>query len=163
MALVQDHERILEPAHGALGKTAVRCAPRRARMAIVFRHDHDFDLVPLAALFASVGWADRGGSVATLARSIAGSRWVVTAWDTGVLVGFARAISDGVTTAYVTDVVVAPTHRRRGIATGLMHAMLDGRDSIQFVLRAEPELQPFYRRLGFDDPDRMLRRPRRGQ
>lgn len=130
-------------------------------MTIVYRHDHDFDLVSLAALFQSAGWGERGGSVSALAQVIAGSRWVVTAWDEGVLVGFVRAISDGVTTAYVTDVVVAITHRKRGIATGLVQQLLDGRDAIQFVLRAEPELHPFYQRLGFGDPDRMLRRPRK--
>jgi len=132
-------------------------------MSIAYRHDHDFDLTLLAALFASVDWTARGGNVITLAKAIAGSRWVVTAWDQDALVGFARAISDGITTAYVTDVVVAPSHRRRGVATGLMHALLDGRDAIQFVLRAEPELHPFYRKLGFGDPDRVLRRPRRGE
>ncbi len=129
-------------------------------MSIVYREDRDFDLEPLAALFESVGWACRGGNVASLQKAIAGSRWVVTAWDQGVLVGFARAISDGVTTAYVTDVVVANSHRRRGIATQLMSQLLRGRESIQFVLRTEPELDAFDRRLGFADPDRMLRRPR---
>lgn len=130
-------------------------------MPIVFRNDHDFELEPLVALFRSAGWQGRGGDAASLAKVIAGSRWVVTAWDDGALVGFARAISDGVTTAYVTDVVVADTHRRRGIGTGLMHQLLEGRDAIQFVLRAEPELRPFYRSLGFGDPDRVLRRPRK--
>jgi GNAT superfamily N-acetyltransferase len=129
-------------------------------MPIAYRHDHDVDLDALVALFRQAGWAHRGGEPALLARVIAGSRWVVTAWDEGALVGFARAISDGVTTAYVTDVVVAETHRRRGIATGLMAQLLHGRDAIQFVLRADPELHPFYRRLGFADPDRVLRRPR---
>lgn len=130
-------------------------------MSVVFRHDHDVDLERLAALFRSVGWGERGGDVPSLARVIAGSRWVVSAWDRGTLVGFARAISDGVTTAYVTDVVVAETYRRRGVATGLMRELLDGRDTIQFVLRADPELHPFYHRLGFGEPDRVLRRPRR--
>ncbi len=132
-------------------------------MAISFRHDHDFDLEPLVQLFAAADWGDRGGNLVALAKSIAGSRWVVTAWDAEKMVGFARAISDGVTTGYITDVVVAPSHRKRGVATAMMHAMMDGRDSIQFVLRAEPEMHAFYRRLGFEDPDRLMRRPRRGQ
>jgi GNAT superfamily N-acetyltransferase len=130
-------------------------------MTVVYRDDRDFDLAPLAALFAEVGWAHRGGSVERLALAIAGSRFVVTAWDGARLVGFARAISDGITTAYVTDVLVAPSHRRRGIATGMMRRLLEGRDALQFLLRSDPELAPFYRTLGFGDPDRVLRRPRR--
>lgn len=128
---------------------------------VAFRHDHEVDLDALSVLFRSVGWGARGGDPASLARVLAGSRWVVTAWDEGTLVGFARAISDGVTTAYVTDVVVAPSHRRRGIGTELVQQLLAGRDSIQFLLRAEPALEPLYRKLGFGDPDHVLRRPRR--
>lgn len=130
-------------------------------MPVLYRHDHDVDLDALAALFRGVGWGARGGEPRLLAKAIAGSRWVVSAWDEGALVGFARAISDGVTTAYVTDVVVAPSHRRRGIARALMQQLLAGRDHVQFVLRAEPDLHPFYRQLGFGDPDRVLRRPRK--
>ena len=129
-------------------------------MAYVYRHDPDFDLQALVSLFADAGWARRGGNVASLAAVIAGSRWVVTAWHDGALVGFARAISDGVTTAYVTDVVVAREHRRRGVARMLMSQLLAGRDTIQFILRADPDLHPFYRSLGFDDPHHVLRRPR---
>lgn len=130
-------------------------------MAYDYRHEHAVDLSQLVALFESVGWRERGGNAETLAQAIAGSRWVVTAWHGPKLVGFARAISDGLTTAYVTDVVVSPEHRRRGVATGLMRALLAGRDRIQFVLRARPELHGFYRSLGFDDPVDVLRRPRR--
>jgi ribosomal protein S18 acetylase RimI-like enzyme len=132
-------------------------------VAYVFRHDHDVDLVLLARLFESAGWARRGGDVLSLAKKIAGSRWVVTAWEAGTLVGFARAISDGVTTAYVTDVVVAPAHRMRGVARELMSQMMAGRDDIQFLLRAEPGLHAFYRSIGFGDPDEVLRRARKGQ
>lgn len=42
----------------------------------------------------------------------------------GDLVGFARAIGDGVTFAYLTDVVVDEDHRGRGLARALSGALL---------------------------------------
>src|SRR5215831_17635955 len=40
--------------------------------------------------------------------------------DSGALVGFARVITDFATFAYVGDVFVLPSHRRRGLAVWLM-------------------------------------------
>ena len=50
--------------------------------------------------------------------------------DTGEQVGFARAVSDGVTFAYLADVFVLESHRGRGLAKLLMDAVV-----------AHPELQ----------------------
>ncbi|HEX6095326.1 MAG TPA: GNAT family N-acetyltransferase [Thermoanaerobaculia bacterium] len=52
------------------------------------------------------------------------------AFDGDVQVGFARAITDRATFAYLADVFVLPSHRGRGIAKRLMEAVL-----------AHPELQ----------------------
>lgn len=129
-------------------------------MPLSYRDDRDVDLAQLGALFRSVGWESRGGDTAKLARIVSGSLWVVTAWQSERLVGFARAISDGVTTAYVTDVMVDPSMRRAGIATELVRRLVADKDDIQFVLRAPPHLHPFYRSLGFGDPTDMLLRRR---
>jgi GNAT superfamily N-acetyltransferase len=51
-------------------------------------------------------------------------------FDSGLLVGFGRAVSDLATYAYWTDVVVAESHRGRGLGRWLSECML-----------AHPELQ----------------------
>lgn len=37
---------------------------------------------------------------------------------------------------------------------------MEGHERIAFVLRARPEVQPFYRKLGYEPAADMLRRPR---
>jgi predicted GNAT family acetyltransferase len=65
------------------------------------------------------------------------------------MVGLARAISDGVTNAYVSTVIVADDFRRRGIATRLVERLVGGRTSIRWVLHARQELHEMYGRVGF--------------
>ena len=78
----------------------------------IFRDDHDVDPALIEDLRARCGFSVRTRE--ELARQLAGARWVVTAWDgAGKLVGFARAISDGITNAYVSTVMVDAAYRRR--------------------------------------------------
>jgi ribosomal protein S18 acetylase RimI-like enzyme len=121
------------------------------------------DLLQLGALFTSAGWGWRAADPAKLAALVEGSRFVVSALDAGGpgLVGFARAISDGVTNAYVSTVAVLPGYRGRGIGAELVRRLLDGKETIRFVLHAAPGVQDFYRKLGFEDAPDMLRRDRR--
>src|SRR5580693_2286709 len=43
----------------------------------------------------------------------------------GAMVGFARAVSDGVAMAYLADVLVAPAARGIGLGVGLVDAMIE--------------------------------------
>jgi ribosomal protein S18 acetylase RimI-like enzyme len=129
---------------------------------ITYRRDHAaIDLPQLGALFVTAGWGWRAEDPVKLAATVEGSRFVASAHDGDRLVGFARAISDGVTNAYVTTVAVLPAYRRRGIGAELVRRLLEGRDTIRFVLHANPDVQDFYRKLGFEDAPDMLRRDRR--
>ena len=127
---------------------------------ITYRESHDVDLEQLAALLRSGGW-DRGEDRARLAQQVAGARYVVSAWDGARLVGFARAISDGATNAYVSTVAVLPGYRGRGIGRALIARLLEDKDGIQFVLHARPEVKEFYARCGFSEAEDMMRRPRK--
>src|SRR3982751_2652476 len=77
---------------------------------IRYSEAHDVDLEQLAGLFVSAGWNERARDRTKLAALVANSRFVVSAWDGGRLVGFARAISDGVSNAYVSTVAVLPPY-----------------------------------------------------
>jgi predicted GNAT family N-acyltransferase len=82
----------------------------------------------------------------------------------GRLVGFTRAITDGVYLAVVLDVIVAPGSRGSGLGAMLMNAIvghprLAAVRSIELV--CQPELVPFYRRWGFTEQvggSRLMRR-----
>jgi GNAT superfamily N-acetyltransferase len=119
------------------------------------------DLNQLASLFDRVGWQRRTRDRARLAQMVDGSTYRVAAFEGGVLVGFARAISDGAFNAYVGTVAVLPEYQRQGIGRELLRRLLEGRDHIQFVLHADPRVHPFYLRCGFRLAPDMLRVARR--
>jgi GNAT superfamily N-acetyltransferase len=81
----------------------------------------------------------------------------------GRMVGFARAWSDGVASAYLADVFVSEDHRGRGLGSALVEVMIDdgpGRD-FRWMLHTA-DAHDLYRRHGFADPDgSYLERPSR--
>jgi ribosomal protein S18 acetylase RimI-like enzyme len=69
--------------------------------------------------------------------------------ETGQVVGFVTAISDGILSAYIPLLEVLPAYRRRGIGTELMRRMMGRlRDLYMIDLITGPELEHFYRRFG---------------
>ena len=97
-----------------------------------------------------VGWPDPP-SPETHLRLLAGSDHVVLAVDeeSGDVVGFVTAISDGVLSAYIPFLEVLPGYQGRGIGRELMRRMLEKlRDLYVVDLLCDPELQLFYARMG---------------
>ncbi len=129
-------------------------------MSLSFRDTHDIDIEQLAALFASVGWQARAADRARLRQQVVGAMFVVSAWDGDKLAGFARAISDGATNAYISTVAVLPTHQRQGIGRELIHRLISGREGLLFVLHADAGVTEFYLKCGFERAENMLRIPR---
>jgi ribosomal protein S18 acetylase RimI-like enzyme len=104
------------------------------------------------------GWLDPPAP-ATHLRLLAGSDAVVLAVDdeTGKVVGFITAISDGVLSAYVPLLEVLPAYRGRGIGSELVRRMLDRLSGLYAVdLLCDVELQPFYARWGMKAASGML-------
>lgn len=96
----------------------------------------------------------------------AGGAWrVVGAYErsTGAMVGFARALSDGVALAYLADVFVLPEHRGRGLGTAIIRRMIDDGPGVAFrwMLHTR-DAHDVYRPFGFAAPDdTYLERPPR--
>ncbi|MFH8252932.1 GNAT family N-acetyltransferase [Microbacterium sp. B2969] len=74
--------------------------------------------------------------------------------DTGEQIGFARAVSDGVTFAYLADVYVRVEHNGRGVAQHLLSLMIDEGPGAAFrwVLFTR-DAHTLYERFGFEAPD----------
>ena len=82
---------------------------------------------------------------------------MVSAWDGDRLVGFARAISDGVTNAYVSSVMVDEACRRSGIGRELIRRLMDGRGpEMRWVLHARSDALEFWSALGFTPATNVL-------
>lgn len=97
-------------------------------------------------------WRDR----ADVERQLAGSWRVVGAYrtDTGAMVGFARAVSDGVALAYLADVFVVAEARGAGVGKALVRAMVEEGPGAGFrwMLHTD-DAHGLYRSFGFREPD----------
>lgn len=102
----------------------------------------------VSALFTAVGWGERDPD--EVRASFERSTFKAFAFDGGRLVGFGRTIDDGRYYATIVDVVVAPSHQRRGVGTAIvedLRARLNG--FLVVTLTAAPHVQTFYARLGW--------------
>jgi ribosomal protein S18 acetylase RimI-like enzyme len=110
------------------------------------------DLLQLQALFqvAAFWAADRCGE--DLAIAIANSDPVITAWDRDLMIGFARATSDGVYRATIWDVVIHPDYQGAGLGRQLMQTVLSHpkMNRVERIYLMTTHQQPFYERLGFE-------------
>lgn len=79
------------------------------------------------------------------------------------LVGFARAISDGVSLAYLADVFVVESHRGRGLGRRLVATMVDDGPGANFRwLLHTSDAHHLYRQFAFREPDEtVMERPAR--
>jgi ribosomal protein S18 acetylase RimI-like enzyme len=83
--------------------------------------------------------------------------WLAVDDDTGQVVGFVSAISDGVLAAYIPLLEVLPGYQSRGLGTELMRRMLATLSGFYMVdLLCDEELQPYYERLGMRRATGML-------
>jgi ribosomal protein S18 acetylase RimI-like enzyme len=126
---------------------------------IDIRDDRALELPALAHLRSRCEFAPVAPDL--LARQLDGSRWIVHAHDGARLIGFARAISDGAATAYLSSVMVDPDYRRRGVGRAMIEHLMRDRDAIKFVLHTRRDATAFYAALGFADAADMMVRERR--
>lgn len=80
-----------------------------------------------------------------------GSSHIVLACNdqTGKVVGFVNAISDGVLCAYIPLLELLPAWQNQGIGSELMRRMLAQLEHLYAIdLLCDPELQPWYAKLG---------------
>ena len=83
------------------------------------------------------------------------SAWrVVAAYDAQGMVGFARAISDGLALAYLADVYVEERVRRDGVGVELVSTMIDDGPGahMRWMLHTR-DAHGLYERFGFGRPD----------
>lgn len=77
----------------------------------------------------------------------------IACYDGDCLVGYVCAVSNGVTDAYIQDLMVAPDYQRKGIGTELMRRAIEYlKDSGIYmisVIYGTDELRSFYEKFGF--------------
>lgn len=125
-------------------------------------------LVPadIAVVFVSLqlnGWAHRMTDQTCLEQLISASQHNLVAVQAGEVVGYVRAISDGLSNGYVSMLVVCPAYRRQGIGAALMDTLIETAPQATWVLRAGREgASEFFAKTGFVMSSIAMERPRPG-
>ena len=106
----------------------------------------------LVELYDAVGWTTYTADPEQLEAAVRGSSRVVTARYGEQLLGLARVVSDGVTIAYLQDVLVRPELQREGVGRQLVQAALEpfaGCRQKVLLTDDEPRQRAFYESLGY--------------
>ena len=104
-------------------------------------------------LYTQSGWNDRLNlSPDELEVAIQNSFAVVSVYDKGQLIGFGRAVSDGVAYATIYDVMVMPNWQGQGIGSQIIRILVnkcERHDIRRIHLFAARGSEDFYKHLGF--------------
>ncbi len=97
-----------------------------------------------------VGWLDAPSSETHLKiLQNAYTFWLAVESETHQVVGFINVISDGIQAAFIPNLEVLPAYQKRGIGSELVRRTLAALSHLYSIdLSCDPEIRPFYERLG---------------
>ena len=82
-------------------------------------------------------------------KSFENSYTVVFIFDADKLIGFGRAISDGIRQTAIYDVAITPKYQGKGIGKLIIENIINAPPNCNFILYASPGKEGFYEKLGF--------------
>ncbi|MEM8614592.1 MAG: GNAT family N-acetyltransferase [Cyanobacteria bacterium P01_H01_bin.105] len=123
---------------------------------VQFRYTETFDpedLKQLRNLFNQSAFWAANRRFDDLAKAISHSCPVVTAWRGELLIGFARATSDGVYRATIWDVVIHDDYQGAGLGRKLVETVLGHphMSRVERVYLMTTKQKQFYERVGFTE------------
>ncbi len=116
---------------------------------MVYEFNEKVSAKALADLRGSVGWNRMESAYQSPLMT---SYYHIAAYEGGKLIGYIDSVSNGVTDAYIQDLMVCPDHQGKGIGTALMDQMigyLKEKHIYMISVVYEESLKPFYARFGF--------------
>ncbi len=130
---------------------------------IVYRPVKKDDYEAVRTFLADNGWAARVSDVEKFRAMLDGADRTVVALEGARVVGFARALCDGVSNGYISMLAVHENRRRQGIGRRLVEQLMQGDvgGDITWVLRAGRDSRGFWQRLGFRTSNIAMERVRR--
>jgi GNAT superfamily N-acetyltransferase len=104
------------------------------------------------SIVASVGFRTHDNAAAE--NPLANTVFAFYAVEEQEVVGVGRIVGDGAISFLLTNIMVRPSHQRRGIGTRIVQSLCGLMETLPYKnmvleLVALPELQQFYERVGF--------------
>jgi GNAT superfamily N-acetyltransferase len=135
-------------------------------MAPEFEFDDDparIDVDTVWSFLSTEAYWGRWRTRSDVERQLSGAWRVVGVYRSsdGHMVGFARALSDGVSLAYLADLFILPSARGHGLGKALVRAMIDDGPGATFRwMLHTADAHTLYHPFGFRTPDQTyLERP----
>jgi len=118
----------------------------------------DFD--EIRQFLAANGWEKRVADAERSRTMLKNADRKVVAVESGRIVGFARALCDGVSNGYIGTVAVAEDKRGQGIGRELVQTLMGDDTNITWVLRSGRDSGEFWKKMGFSLSDVAMERTR---
>ena len=83
-------------------------------------------------------------------RAFNNSYRFVIAWDSGIVIGAGRMISDGECYGWIHDMSVLSSYRKQGIGRTIVEKLMEGNEKLLIGLTSSFEAVDFYTKLGFN-------------
>lgn len=116
---------------------------------MIYQYNEIVSAKDLSDLRESVGWNRMEDEYN---NPLMTSYYHIAAYEADNLIGYIDSVSNGVTDAYIQDLMVHPDYQGKGLGTELMNQMIaylkENRIYIISVV-FEESLKPFYDRFGF--------------
>ncbi len=124
---------------------------------------HDYEAV--CQFLSEQGWRSRVQDPIRFGKMMERADRTVVAWEGARVIGFGRALCDGVSNGYISMLAVAADRRRQGIGKEIVRRLMAGDedDGVTWVLRAGRNSGGFWSKLGFTESQIAMERLRREQ
>lgn len=104
----------------------------------------------LTKLFSQTTWASKRKNH-DIKKMLDNLRVFVTIRKNSELIGFGRAISDGIYRALIDDIIVERTYQKKGVGKIIIKNLLNQLSGVdEIFLNTKPELEDYYKKFGFD-------------
>ncbi|MDO5156796.1 MAG: GNAT family N-acetyltransferase [Eubacteriales bacterium] len=116
---------------------------------MIYRINEEVNVEKIATLREAVGWNRMENE---LRNPLMTSYIHIAAYEEDVLIGYIDSISNGVTDAYIQDLMVHPKYQGKGVGTELMNQMIaciKEKHIYMVSVIFEEEMKSFYEKFGF--------------